>query len=74
MSGLIKDIEGEAKKTEEWVEKEAGVIVHRVEDVYYHASAIGKKIDDWFAKESQTLESAAVEDYKTAIAKIKGLF
>lgn len=74
MSGIIKDIEGEARKAEEWVTKEEGVIVHRVEHVYYHASAIASKIDAWFATEAQGLESAAVEDYKTAIAKIKGLF
>ncbi len=87
MSGLINDVKTEAEKivgdvetgadkAEDWVEKEAGLIEHRImsSKVYRSGERICKEVDDWFATESQTLESGAVEDYKACIAKIKAIF
>ena len=76
MSGIIGAVVADAEKAEEWVEKEAGVIEHRVTSsaLYHSAEHIGAKIDGWIETLDSGLDAETRQDYIDAAKFIKGLF
>jgi hypothetical protein len=76
MSGIIGEVKAEAEKAEEWVEKEAGVIEHRVTSsaLFHSAEHIAGKIDGWIETLDSGLDADVRKAYSEAAKLIKGLF
>lgn len=76
MSGIIGEVKAEAEKAEDWVEKEAGVIEHRVTSsvLYHSAEHIAAKIDGWVETLDTGVDAATRAAYEEAAKAIKGLF
>lgn len=72
MAGLVS----EADKVEDWIEKEVGLIEHRVTTTkaFHSAEHIATKIDGWFETLDSGLDAATRKAYEDAATAIKGLF
>ena len=76
MVGIVTELEKEADKAEDWVEKEAGMIEHRITTTkaYHSAEHIAAKIDGWFETLDTALDAETRKYYGEAATLIKGLF
>lgn len=73
---IIGEIEGGVDKAEDWVEKEAGLIEHRITSstAYHSAEHIAQTIDKWFEGATASLDSETAKYYAEAAILIKKLF
>ena len=72
MAGII----AEADKVEDWIEKEVGLIEHRVTTTkaFHSAEHIAGKIDGWIETLDSGLDAETRQDYIDAAKFIRGLF
>ena len=76
MSAIVADIRKEVDKAEDWVEKEVGLIEHRITTTktYHSAEHIAAKIDGWFTTLDTGLDAETRKYYAEAALLIKKLF
>lgn len=76
MSGGVQEVETLADKAEDWVEKEAGLIEHRITTTkaYHSAEHIAQKIDGWLSTLDSGIDAETRKYYLEAAVFIKGLF
>ena len=72
MAGIVS----EADKVEDWIEKEVGLIEHRVTTTkaFHSAEHIAAKIDGWFETLDSGVDAETRKYYGEAATLIKGLF
>ncbi len=72
MAGIVS----EADKVEDWIEKEVGLIEHRVTTTkaFHSAEHIAAKIDAWFETLDSGVDAETRKYYGEAAVLIKGLF
>lgn len=76
MNGVVAEVETLADKAEDWVEKETGLIEHRITTTkaYHSAEHIAQKIDGWIATLDSGIDAETRKYYGEAATLIKGLF
>ena len=76
MNGSVTEVETLADKAEDWVEKEAGLMEHRITTTkaYHSAEHIAATIDKWFESATASLDTETAKYYSEATTLIKGLF
>lgn len=76
MEGIVTELETDANKAEEWVEKETGLFEHRVTSSkgYHSAEHVAASIDKWFDGVSASVDTETARYYSEAATLIKGLF
>lgn len=73
---IIASTEEGIEQAENWVEKEAGMIEHRITStkVYHSAEHIAASIDKWFEGVTASLDAETAKYYAEAGLLIKKLF